>query len=345
MPATAAAAVALASVLDAAFAEPPTRIHPVGLFGRIVARADRGGDDSGRRGWRRPCLVGVFATVFLPLVAAGAATGVVAASTFLHPWVGAAVAGVVLFSTASLRLLLDRVQRVIDGSDTRLDAAQTDLRALAGRDAGSLDAAHARSAAVESLAENLADGLVAPLAGFVVAVVAAGAVGGVTVAGIDAGLALAVSAAAWVKAVDTLDSMLGDRSKPVGWAPARLDDAVMWLPARASAAALAVAAGSPGLPLQRYVRVLARRPASPNAGWPMATVAAVLPARLRKPGAYDRDPGTVGSGGRSRSEREEAEPRRASTPLPDLQTATHAVAVTRRAGLLAAAAAGVIAWF
>ena len=343
VPTTAAAAVALAGVLDATIAEPPTRIHPVAVFGRVVGRLDRDAGGPDRRGWHRPQLVGVLVAVLLPLVAAGSAVAVVVAGSIVEPWLGAALAGLVLFSTTSLRLLLDRARTVIDASDTDLDSARTDLRALAGRDADSLDAAHVRSAAVESLAENLADGLVAPLAGFVVVL----AVGGVVepsmpelpppVTADVMWLALATGAASWVKAVNTLDSMLGYRSKPIGWASARLDDAVMWLPARVSAALLAVAARSPGLPGRRRVRELARRPASPNSGWPMATMAAALPARLHKPGAYELDPRVgdhrraVAAGG--------------TAPLPDLATATRAVGITRRAGILAAVTAGVIAWF
>jgi adenosylcobinamide-phosphate synthase len=342
VPATAAAAVVLASALDAAVAEPPARIHPVALFGRLVAVVDRGGDGPGTDGWSQPRLVGAAAAVLLPLLAAGIAVAVVAAATAVRPWAGAVVAGLVLFSTTSLRRLLDRAREVVAASEGDLDAARRDLRALAGRDASSLDAGHVRSAAVESLAENLADGLVAPLAAFAAVVAAVGAVGGgvhaIGEAGAHPGLALGAGAAAWVKAVNTLDSMLGYRSKPVGWAPARLDDAVMWLPARLSACLLGVAGGAPGLPVRRRVRALAHEPASPNSGWPMATMAAALPARLTKPGAYDLDPGTVGGGSTGGGAAD-------ATPLPDAATATRAVGLTRRAGLLAAALAGVVEWF
>jgi adenosylcobinamide-phosphate synthase len=338
VPATAAAAVALAIGLDAAVAEPPTRIHPVALFGRLVAGVDRGGGAQESDGWERPRTVGVVAAVLLPALAAGVVAGAVAVAT-ADPWAGAAVAGLVLFSTTSLRRLLDRARAVIGASDADLDAARRDLRALAGRDAAVLDAAHVRSAAVESLAENLADGLVAPLAAFAAVVAVTGAVGGVAVAGVDVTLALAAGASAWVKAVNTLDSMLGYRSKPVGWAPARLDDAVMWLPARLSAVLLGVVAGAPALPLRQHVRALARRPSSPNSGWPMATMAAALPARLVKPGAYDLDPNAVGTGGAAAGGTDDP------AALPDVRAATRAVEFTRRAGLLAAVATGAVAWF
>lgn len=313
MPLTAGAAVAVAAALDAAVAEPPASVHPVARFGRLVGAVDRE--------WSNPRRVGVAAAVSLPLAFAAVAGGVVAAGSALDPWVGAALAGLVLFSTTSLRMLLDSAREVVAEADADVESARLSLRSLAGRDASALDADHLRSAAVESVAENLADGLVAPLAAFAVCA--------------PSSLALAAGAAAWVKGVNTLDSMLGYRSKPVGWAPARLDDAVMWVPARLSALLLAVAAGTPTVVASDRVRWLARRPASPNSGWPMATMAVTLPARLVKPGAYDLDPAAY-----------DLDPTTAGmgTPsLPSAADASRAVALARRAGLLAVALAGVVA--
>ncbi|MFD1597674.1 CobD/CbiB family cobalamin biosynthesis protein [Halobellus rarus] len=323
-----------------------------------------GADGDPTDGWSHPRLVGVLTALFVPLLFAAVAAAVVALGSTVAvelsssvglavaPWFGAALAAGILFSATSLRLLLDSARTVIDESDADLDAARIDLRALAGRDADSLDAAHVRSAAVESLAENLADGLVAPLFAFAVAAAVTGAlVSSLSSTPVSsplsafispplpatltasAPLAAGAGAAAWVKAVNTLDSMLGYRSNPIGWAPARLDDVVMWLPARLSALLLAVAAGSPAVPFRPSVRALARRPSSPNSGWPMATMAALLPARLHKPGVYDLDPAVPPS------------PEGSPTPLPDVATATRAVRITRRAGALAFVAAGVIAWF
>jgi adenosylcobinamide-phosphate synthase len=366
VPVTATAAVVLAAGLDVAVGEPPARVHPVALLGRLVARIDRrdrGGADSRDPDdrWSHPRLVGALTAAFVPLGFAAVAAAAVAAGSAVAvgvaaPWLGAALAAGVLFSTTSLRLLLDSARAVIDESDADIDAARGDLRALAGREADALDPDHVRSAAVESLAENLADGLVAPLLAFAVAVAVTGAFVPAATSpaqpAVSLPLAAGAGAAAWVKGVNTLDSMLGYRSNPIGWAPARLDDAVMWLPARLSALLLAVAAGSPATPFRPSVRALAGRPSSPNSGWPMATMATLLPARLHKPGTYDLDPAAAG---RSRAtpaapasdapERVRTPGREATTPLPDAATATRSVGITRRAGALAFVVAGVIAWF
>ncbi|MFB6173184.1 MAG: adenosylcobinamide-phosphate synthase CbiB [Halobacteriales archaeon] len=298
MPVIGAAAVALAAGLDLAAGEPPERIHPVAWYGRAVGALDRP--------WDRPRPVGALLGVGLPTLAAAAAAGAVALAARLDPRIGAVLAGLFLFSTVSLRMLLGVAREVVGLAGEDPDAARERLPALVGRDPAALSPAGMRSAAVESAAENLADGLVAPLLAFAALA--------------PVSLALAAGGAAWVKAVNTADSMLGYPGEPVGAASARLDDAVMFVPARLSAALLALAARDP-LALAR-ARRWAREPPSPNSGWPMATLAAVLAVRLEKPGAY-----ALGSG-----------------ELPTATQARRGIRIVGIAGGLAFAGAGVIAW-
>ncbi|MFD1570705.1 CobD/CbiB family cobalamin biosynthesis protein, partial [Halorubrum laminariae] len=251
--APAIAALGLAVAADFAFGEPPRHVHPVAWFGSLVGRIDRE--------WHRPRLVGVAVAVALPLAAAAALGLLVAVAAVYGPWetgygplpaemsvLAPLVAGGVLFVAASGRMLLDVTSEVVSLTETDPEAARESVRALVGRDPSALSPAALRSAAVESAAENLADGFVAPLWWFAVGTTA-GVVAGAVGTPADAGsatpviaLSLGVAAAVWVKAVNTLDSMLGYRSKPVGSASARLDDLAMYLPARASAGCLAVAA-------------------------------------------------------------------------------------------------------
>jgi len=304
---TAAAAVGLAAALDALAAELPGRVHPVALFGRLVAPFDRA--------WTHPVAVGLAVAAVLPLMAAAVAGGSTAlavgaaggAGPLAAGAVGVAAAGGWLFATTSLRMLLSAAGEVVAASADDVAAAREQAPALVGRDPASLSPGELRSAALESAAENLADGLVAPLLAFAL--------------GAQASLAAGVAAAAWVKAVNTLDSMLGYPSKPVGAASARLDDAVMWAPARASAVLLALAGGDPRA-LGR-ARAWAGEPASPNSGWPMATLAAVLGVRLAKPGAYTLVP---------------------RADLPSIAAGRRGVRTVGVAGALATAAAGVVAW-
>jgi len=296
--ALAAVVVVAAAGLDAAVGEPPNRLHPVAWFGRVVALADRE--------WSHPGVVGAAVAVALPLAAATAVAGVVLAVGYVQPWLSVAAATLALFVTTSRRMLLSLARDVVAATDDDLSIAREALLGLAGRDASALSPAQVRSAAVESAAENLADGLVAPLTAFVLA--------------LPLGLAGAAGAAAWVKAVNTLDSMLGYPANPHGTASARLDDAVMWLPARFSAGLIAFAGGRPDA-LGR-TREWLPGVSSPNSGWPMGALAAAVDVRLEKPGAYVLNP---------------------DEPLPPTPIARRALAVVDRAGWLAVATAAALA--
>jgi adenosylcobinamide-phosphate synthase len=297
---TATVAVGLAAGLDAMVGEPPQPGHPVARFGSIVDRLDRD--------WTHPRLAGIAIALLLPALVGLAAGGLVALGSLASPWLAAVLAGLVLFVAISLRMLLGEAATVLERSESSLPAARDALPTLVGRDPEPLSGPEVRSAAVESLAENLADGLVAPLLAFALGALVA--------------LPVAAGAAAWVKAVNTCDSMLGYRDRPLGWASARLDDIVMAVPARLTAVCLALAALRP-LALWR-ARAWARAPASPNSGWPMATLAAAHDVRLRKPGAYDLA---------------------LADALPDVGTARRAGRTVGVAGGLAITLAGVVAWF
>ncbi|QSG06817.1 adenosylcobinamide-phosphate synthase CbiB [Halapricum desulfuricans] len=300
-------AIALASMLDALVGEPPNRFHPVAYLGRLVTPIDRA--------WSRPRLVGALAAAVIPVLAGSLAWLVVAGALRAGWLAGALAAGLVLFSTTSLRALVEAAREVVEIADADPDRARERIPALVGRDTETLSPGELRSGAVESAAENLADGLVAPLLAFVVGTRFA------TAFGATPALALGVAAAAWVKGVNTLDSMLGYRSKPVGWASARLDDLVMAVPARVAAVAIAIAARRPGAVPD--ARSWAREPPSPNSGWPMATLAVALGVRLTKPSVYDLNPGA---------------------PVPDRETGARGVRIVAGAGVLSMLAGGVMAW-
>lgn len=301
-------AVLLALGLDRLVGEPPARAHPVAIFGRIAELVDRE--------WSRPRLVGALTAVILPLVTAGLAGGLVAlagrAGSIISPRLGAVAAltaaGAVLFSTTSLRMLVSEAAALVAWSETDITRARTHLEVLAGRDPSDLSPGQLRSAAVESAAENLADGLVGPLLAFALLAFVS--------------LPTAAAAAVWVKAVNTLDSMFGYPDNPLGGPSARLDDLVMWLPARTTAVLLALTARDPDA--LWVARKWAGNPPSPNAGWPMAVMAGLLHVRLEKPGVYVLNR----MGG-----------------LPATSTAEHGLRTVRTAGILAfLGTAGVVLW-
>jgi adenosylcobinamide-phosphate synthase len=293
-------AIAIALLLDLVVGEPPGRLHPVAWFGRLVGRFDRE--------FRNPSAVGLAVALLLPLAAGTLVAAIVEAVLRIHPLVAGLVAGALLFTTVSLRMLVSVGATVIEQSQTDPNAARETVVSLVGRDTESLSPAEIRSAAVESVAENLADGLVGPLFAFAL--------------GALVSLPVATGAAAWVKAVNTLDSMLGYPDKPIGTASARLDDLVAWIPARLSAVLIALVALDPTV-LGR-ARRWAHVPASPNSGWPMAAAAVATGVRLEKPGAYTLQP---------------------DASLPSVASATRGIRLVGIAGLLAFGLAGVGVWF
>jgi adenosylcobinamide-phosphate synthase len=156
-----------------------------------------------------------------------------------------------------------------------LAAGRLAVSQIVGRDPAVLDEAGVVRAAIESLAENFSDGVVAPLFW--------GAVAG-------------LPGMAGYKAVNTADSMIGHRSAryaAFGWAAARLDDLVNLPASRLAALLLVLAAAITGADAEaawRAVRRDARRHRSPNAGWPEAAMAGALGLRLAGPRVYAGEP-------------------------------------------------------
>lgn len=266
-------ALLLALALDALLGEPAwlyRRLpHPVVLIGRGIGRLERQ-LLTPTQTERRKRLNGVL---MLALVAGGAALVGALTHRLLRGVPGGwIVMGAVMSVFLAQRSLVEHVAAVARGLDQGLAEGRAAVARIVGRDPQRLDAAGIGRAAIESLAENLSDGIVAPLFWGLVA-------------GLPGMLAY--------KAVNTLDSMVGyknERYRAFGWASARLDDLANLVPARLTGLLLCFAAalGKPGMFLQIWhtMRRDAPRHRSPNAGWPEAAMAASLGLRLAGPRSY-----------------------------------------------------------
>jgi adenosylcobinamide-phosphate synthase len=243
--------------------------HPVQWAGALIAMLDgalnRDGDGAARRR-----LMGVLAlAVVLGLVAAVTVPLALWLRSFAWGWVVEALLAVPLICQRDLARHVAAVER---GLGESLAAGRAEVRHIIGRDPQALDESGVACGAIESLAENTCDGIVAPLVWTLV---------------------LGLPGAALYKAVNTADSMLGHRTPRhlhFGWAAARLDDLANLVPARLTAllfaAAAAVTAGADPGNAWRAARRDAPRHVSPNAGWPEAAVAGALGIRLGGPRAY-----------------------------------------------------------
>ena len=247
-----------ALLLDAAFGEPRwlwSRLpHPAVLMGRAVGGLDRRLNTGTARKAK-----GIVALVLLVVMAGGIG------------WVIAAIpdAGILEIIAAAIllaqRSLSDHVAAVAHALRMSLPEGRRAVAMIVGRDTAALDEPAVARAAIESAAENLSDGVVAPAFWFLVA-------------GLPGMLVY--------KIVNTADSMIGHRTprhEAFGWAAARFDDLLNLIPARLTALMIAAAHGwFDHRPILRDARLHR----SPNAGWPEAAMAVVLDIALSGPRSY-----------------------------------------------------------
>ena len=249
----------LALCLDALLGEPAwlwSRLpHPAVVMGRGVGWLDTRLNSGHRRRAK-----GVLALAAL-LIGGWALARAVAALP-LGPLWEALLAAILL----AQRSLVQHVTAVADALDRGVAQGRDAVGLIVGRDTAEMDSPAVARAAIESAAENFSDAVVAPAFWFLV---------------------LGLPGLVLYKAINTADSMIGYRTprhEAFGWAAARLDDAVNWIPARLSALVLALAHGVTDL---RAIRADARLHRSPNAGWPEAAIARALGVALAGPRSYD----------------------------------------------------------
>lgn len=242
-------------LLDRLLGDPAWLPHPVVGFGRLIAAGER----TLNRGRHRK-LKGALLAAGLILATWIGTTLLQAVSIWIHPFAEQVLSAVIIFCCLAGTTLCREVRDVFRAVDRSVEEGRRQVARIVGRDTASLDGQEIRTAALETLAENLSDGVVAPL--FWLAV--AGPAGMLA-----------------YKMVNTLDSMIGyrtDHYRLFGCAAARIDDAANWIPARLTALLLILAAGQPRL--WGFVRRFGPCHASPNSGWPEAALAGILDCRF-----------------------------------------------------------------
>ncbi|MHB0772556.1 adenosylcobinamide-phosphate synthase CbiB [Bradyrhizobium sp. 5.13L] len=264
-----AGAMAVAMAVDALLGWPSSlfaRIgHPVTWLGRLIVVIDSA--------WNRasdpPALrrtAGVAGA--LVVIALSVALGWLLQSFLPGGWLEIALIGILAWPMVALRSLYDHVAAVAEPLRAGdITAAREAVSRIVGRDPAALDEAGIARAAIESLAENASDGIVAP---------------------VFWGALLGLPGILGYKAINTLDSMIGHRSErheAFGWAAARIDDVANFIPARVTGFLFVLLAPHRSEALSCMTRD-ARRHRSPNAGWPEAAMAGGLGVRLSGPRIY-----------------------------------------------------------
>lgn len=254
--------ILIAILLDLVFGDPRWFPHPVRLLGRLIKALE----GPARRAIPDARVAGAVTALTVILAATLATAALVGIAGQLHPLLGDAVAIVVLYTTIAAHDLAGHslaVYRALEKFD--LAEARRRVSWLVGRDTDRLNEREVVRAAVESVAENTVDGIIAPL--------------------FYAALGGPVAAMAY-KAINTLDSMIGYKSErylDFGKAAARIDDAANYVPARIAAPVLTAASALLGFRTRAAWEISqrdGRKHQSPNAGIAEAAVAGALGIRL-----------------------------------------------------------------
>ena len=246
-------------ILDVVFGDPVRLPHPVVWFGRMIAFGEKRLNSGGHRKLKG----GLMAVALIALVF-GISWLVRWWLMGLNSWIVLVLDAIIVFYCLAGTTLIKEVRDVFLALDRSLEAGRAQVARIVGRDTSELSAQEVRKAALETLAENLSDGVIAPL--FWLAVL-----------GTPGMLAY--------KMVNTLDSMIGyhtERYLQFGCWAAHIDDVANFIPARLTAAVMVVGSTHH----LRFVYRNGRNHASPNSGYPEAALASILDCRFGGPHKY-----------------------------------------------------------
>lgn len=271
-----------AILLDLIFGDPRWYPHPVRLIGFLAAALEQF--------WRKVIAnagtAGIFTVISVLVISCGSV--VMLLWLVAEPvWLQTFLAVILLYSLIAVKDLLRHSRKVYESLHPveNIEEARKHVGFIVGRDTRNLDGDQVIRACVETVAENMVDGITAPLFWALI---------GSAFAPWTPLSAVAMAAVGMLayKCINTMDSMFGyknERYRDFGWAPARLDDLVNMVPARLSGAVIVLAAfvlGMDGRASLRIYRRDCRNHSSPNAGHPEAAVAGALNIKLGGPSSY-----------------------------------------------------------
>lgn len=247
--------------LDRLLGDPSYLPHPVVLFGKMIAKGEKRLNHGKFRVFK-----GALLAISLISVVVLATWALMLIADDINIYIGMAVRAILVFYCLAGTTLIREVRQVFYAIDRSLDEGRRQVARIVGRDTSELTDEEVRKAALETLAENLSDGVIAPLFWF--------AVGG-------------VPAMMGYKMINTLDSMIAYHSPrylKFGKVAARIDDIANYIPARLTALLMLISANR--LSLIKFVMKYGPCHASPNSGWPEAALAGILGCRFGGPHKY-----------------------------------------------------------
>lgn len=241
-------------LLDRLFGDPERLPHPIVWFGKAISLMEH----RFNRGAHR-MLKGAMVALLLSSFVFVLSWQLLRWASF-SPWVSIVLQAVLIFYCLAGHTLNKEVREVFKALDNSLEKGRQQVARIVGRDTTHLSEQEIRTAALETLAENLSDGVIAPLFWYAI---------------------LGVPGMLTYKMINTLDSMIGYRNaryREFGCVAARMDDVANYLPARLTSLLMIVVAGRPRL--LNFVLRYGKMHASPNSGYPEAALAGILDCRF-----------------------------------------------------------------
>lgn len=258
-------------IMDLMFGDPVRLPHPIVYFGRMISASER---MLNKGGWRRT-KGGIMAVTLISFVFI-ATWGTFHIAAYMDDAIGASslrpvsgmLTSVCVFYCLAGTTLAREVRWVFDALTVSLDNGRKQVARIVGRDTTALTEQEVKKAALETLAENLSDGVIAPMLWFLI---------------------LGAPGMMAYKMVNTLDSMIGyhnERYIRFGTIAARIDDVANYVPARLSAFLMSALSGKNVVSLLKFVARYGKEHASPNSGYPEAALAGILNCRFGGPHHY-----------------------------------------------------------
>lgn len=253
--------ITIAYLLDRLIGDPPNWPHPVRWIGSLISFFEQHWNHG-----KRKKINGVLMLLFVLFIVFVIVFVFVFIAYKIHPVVGIAVEGVIIATTIAQKSLKDASLEVYHPlKKGELPEARTKLSYIVGRDTDGLDEAEISRGAIETVAENTNDGVTAPIFWALL--------GGAPLAMV-------------YRATNTCDSMVGhlnDRYKEFGWASAKWDDVMNWIPSRLTGLIMLIGSRPKSMSYRKAGMILlrdAKKHPSPNSGWGEAAVAAILGIQL-----------------------------------------------------------------
>lgn len=240
---------------DRLLGDPERWPHPVVWFGKAIAAGERKLNQGAHRVWKGGAMaVALIGSVYL------LCAGFLGGARLLSPWLESILMAVGVFYCLCGKTLREEVRAVFEAVERSTDEGRRQVARIVGRDTSRLSPHEIRTAALETLAENLSDGVIAPMFWF-------------SLLGLPGMMAY--------KMVNTLDSMIGYRNEryaEFGRVAARIDDVANYIPARITAGLMLLVSGN--IRKGAFVCRFGKAHLSPNSGYPEAALAAILNGRF-----------------------------------------------------------------